>query len=310
MAEPNTFPFHSIDDEHLFSLLQNDSLNNPPNNNQTYDEEIVNVIVNNQEELTFNVDPNDEAGHIVPSKYYTENQFKSYTEVHGDELFFLHLNIRSVNRNLENLRLLLENTNVPKTSILGLTETWFSQSPDNLHNINGFNLVTKSRLRKRGGGVAFYIPTQYDYTVHDEMSYMNDILESLFIEIAVPKSKSLTVGIIYRPPQSNQNEFLNIIQDLLQNITLRNKDCIIMGDFNINLLTHNHSPIAHEFLEVVFLAASFLPLISKPTRVTEHSALLDNIFTDTPTPPPNLELFLLTYLTTFQYLLISRPHIT
>ena len=118
MAEPNTFPFHSIDDEHLFSLLQNDSLNNPPNNNQTYDEEIVNVIVNNQEELTFNVDPNDEAGHIVPSKYYTENQFKSYTEVHGDdELFFLHLNIRSVNRNLENLRLLLENTNVPKTSI-------------------------------------------------------------------------------------------------------------------------------------------------------------------------------------------------
>ena len=53
-----------------------------------------------------------------------------------------------------------------------------------------------------------------------------------------------------------------------------------MGDFNINLLKHAKSHSSQDFLET-FFSASFLPLISKPTRVVNHSAtLIDNIFSN------------------------------
>ena len=48
-----------------------------------------------------------------------------------------------------------------------------------------------------------------------------------------------------------------------------------MGDFNINVLANMYTP-ASDFLDNL-LSASFLPLISKPTRVTNHSATLLHI---------------------------------
>ena len=48
--------------------------------------------------------------------------------------------------------------------------------------------------------------------------------------------------------------------------------------------------ISHEFLEI-FFTASFLPLISKPTRVTNNSAtLIDNIFCNILPPPASFTL--------------------
>ena len=107
---------------------------------------------------------------------------------------------------------------------------------------------------------------------------MNTYIESLFIEISIPKNKNIVVGIIYRLPNSNANEFLLNLADLINNPILANKDSFIMGDFNIDLLKHTNSHLSQEFLDT-FLSASFLPLISKPTRVVSHAAtLIDNIF--------------------------------
>ena len=59
-----------------------------------------------------------------------------------------------------------------------------------------------------------------------------------------------------------------------------------MGDYNINVLKHADNNVSHEFLEI-FLSASFLPLVSKPTRVADSSAtLIDNIFSNV-IPHPN-----------------------
>ena len=55
-----------------------------------------------------------------------------------------------------------------------------------------------------------------------------------------------------------------------------------MGDFNLYLLHYTtHSP-TQEFIDSLF-SYGFYPLISKPTRITSHSAtLIDNIFTNEP----------------------------
>ncbi len=52
-----------------------------------------------------------------------------------------------------------------------------------------------------------------------------------------------------------------------------------MGDFNIDLLKSESCDFANKFTEQLF-TSSFYPLITKPTRITSHTAtLIDNIFT-------------------------------
>ena len=59
-----------------------------------------------------------------------------------------------------------------------------------------------------------------------------------------------------------------------------NKLAILMGDYNINLMNSNSHTLTEEFLDQ-FISSSFIPVINKPTRITNHSAtLIDNIFTN------------------------------
>ena len=59
-----------------------------------------------------------------------------------------------------------------------------------------------------------------------------------------------------------------------------NKNCYLLGGFNINLLSHETHNISGEFYDIM-TSNSFLPLITRPTRLTATSAtLIDNIFTN------------------------------
>ena len=59
-----------------------------------------------------------------------------------------------------------------------------------------------------------------------------------------------------------------------------NKICYRMGDFNIDLLKSESGKYAIPFTEQ-FFTSSFVPLLTKPTRITSHSSkLIANIFTN------------------------------
>jgi hypothetical protein len=67
---------------------------------------------------------------------------------------------------------------------------------------------------------------------------------------------------------------------LLHKIDKENKICYLMGDFNIDLLKSESCDYANRFIEQLF-TSYFVPLITKPTRITEHTAtIIDNIFTN------------------------------
>ena len=57
-------------------------------------------------------------------------------------------------------------------------------------------------------------------------------IENIFVEILLPKTKPLIVGIIYRPP--NQSNFLEIISANFDKIDTDMKESYILVDFNIN----------------------------------------------------------------------------
>ena len=103
--------------------------------------------------------------------------------------------------------------------------------------------------------------------------------ESLFIE-SVMHDHKIIIGVIYKPPESNTDICVAHFSDLMGIISKERKQCILMGDFNLDLIkvdTHNQTK---DFVHSLYTNA-FYPTISKPTRVTDHSAtLLDNIITN------------------------------
>ena len=101
----------------------------------------------------------------------------------------MHLNIRSLNCNLNSLQNLLARINNP-FSVIGISETWLQNS---LHqvDINGNNFEHNYRSNRTGGGVGMYIASTLDYKIRYDLCFENtEIAESLFIEIANPKGKN------------------------------------------------------------------------------------------------------------------------
>ena len=85
-------------------------------------------------------------------------------------------------------------------------------------------------------------------------------------------------GVMYRHPHGDLDTFVEYLNVGLERINQHNKICLIMGDFNIDLLKSDSHSISDNFLYV--LSSNFFqPHILQPTRITDHSAtLIDNIF--------------------------------
>ena len=72
-------------------------------------------------------------------------------------------------------------------------------------------------------------------------------------------------------------EYLNTEFDLLDK---PNKSIYRKGDFNVNLLNIDADQLTADFYQTL-ISYSLIPTITKPTRITHHTAtLIDDIFTN------------------------------
>ena len=63
-------------------------------------------------------------------------------------------------------------------------------------------------------------------------------------------------------------------------LSSENKVCYVMADWNLDLMKHHCHDLTGQFLDTMF-SRSFVPLITRPTRITSNTAtLIDNIFTN------------------------------
>ena len=71
---------------------------------------------------------------------------------------------------------------------------------------------------------------------------------------------------------------LEYLTDILTKIKNENKNIMLIGDFNVNLINYYKSRSTYEFLELLF-NHNFTPQITLPIRITEKiTTLIDNIF--------------------------------
>ena len=92
----------------------------------------------------------------------------------------------------------------------------------------------------------------------------------------------MIIGIIYKPPNFSNSEFLDKLEVNLHNIFLSKKKSLIMGDTNINTLTK--SSLSKDYINLL-QSEGFNRLIFEATRVTQSSqSCIEHIFINYATP--------------------------
>ncbi len=215
--------------------------------------------------------------------YHSEDSFVKMcknAEIISDNFSMIHCNIRSLPKNLDSFAHLLNNLEL-QFSLIGLSETWLNDTKAELYNLPGYRHLYKYRSQRTGGGVSLFIKNSLKIIPRDDLSFFNDNMESLFVEIdkdQLSVDRNLIIGVIYRPPNTDISVFNNLIDNIMCTIRNEKKVCYLAGDYNINLLNIENHALSHEFIECMY-SYSYLPLITKPTRVTaDNATLIDNIF--------------------------------
>ena len=116
-------------------------------------------------------------------------------------LHFLHININSLLSKKDEIRCIANKT---KSAVIGITETKLNHTvPDSEVNFPGYDILRYDRNRN---GVACYIRKHLCFSTR---TLHHKEIENLIFDILLPKSKPITIGVFYRPP--NQAEFMDLM---------------------------------------------------------------------------------------------------
>lgn len=277
------FPFNMIVDEIEFeNCIYNMQYSDSFNMNWIKNRYQLNLI-NNPATVDVDIDPdrNFLKGNCKNSAYFLESEFNKLTldnNISSKNFSCLHINARSLSKNIDKLQLLLTRLS-HSFSVICVSETWANGINDSFLNLPGYNCVVKPRVNKIGGGVAIYVRDDLVYKVRSDLCLVNcDDVDVAFIQLIVGKCKFI-IGTFYRPPNQNLPLFNIAYTTLLDKIVSeKNTKCVIAGDFNINLLNYDTHRETENFLNETF-SHYFYPTTTHPTRFSHtNSTLIDNIF--------------------------------
>ena len=218
---------------------------------------------------------------------------KNIPQTKDNELGVLSLNIRSAHKNLD--AILDNNKDYDRYDVICLNETCLNVEKlahglDDIQ-IEGFYPPVHqapARSSYRGGGLLIYVNKNIcEPDDIEEIKLEQDPTsdgEVLFIKIKSCKifSNTVIIGNVYRSPSSrNTDNFRSIIDNTLSKLgSHKTKQILIAGDFNIDLINYETDDHSRELIDTTS-NHGFTQVISRPTRITDHSAtLIDHIYTN------------------------------
>lgn len=189
----------------------------------------------------------------------------------------IHSNSRSLCKSFSNIKDYLQQFLQP-FNIIAITETWLTEDKDMTYELEGYEVNYLNR-QSRGGGVALYVDKNLSYKLIEDMTMaVENVLECITIKICTEKGKHVIISCLYRAPGSNIEDFHNWLEKTYSQTS--NKRVFICGDINIDLLNPHQHKVTEEFINTMY-SLNLYPKITKPSRITAHSAtLIDNIFTN------------------------------
>jgi len=210
-------------------------------------------------------------------------------------LHFVHLNCNSLLNKIDEIRKFVLDF---KPHVICFSETKIDSSVTNAEiQIDGYSNIRRDRNR-HGGGVACYVNNSIHY--NERKDFSGDF-ENIFIDILLPKTTPILLGVVYRPPKTlNFDELLG--NSIANSGSFDKQEVYILGDTNYNLLDRKNKLILKKgyrfssddsnYTTPLYLTKKYVELIrtygltqliEEPTRITDKtSTLLDHILVNTP----------------------------
>ena len=286
----NMIPGYYVHCYQLYSLhthTHTDVIHNPYDRYQLINE-IGNTIDQEQELEYWN-----EISDILVSCNYMEPTNVSSSGACDLKIFTL--NIRGLLKNVEKLR--EDIFTYSKYDVLCFNETNLLQDklPNGINDLvlDGFYeplLRDPIRSSGRGGGLAIYINTRVCEFENIEKFFPQnfDVTdksgEFMLVKLHNCKgfNKTKIIVNIYRSPASkNPDNFTKLIDSLLHGMERHSRKHIILaGDFNVDLTHYDTDKHCQNLIETM-TKYGFFQLVSRPTRITDHSAtLIDHVYSN------------------------------
>ena len=149
-------------------------------------------------------------------------------------LSLFQINACSLNKTFDDVQHLLSCTK-KVLDIIAISETRITKQVSLLNNLNLNNYYFEFSLTETSaGGTLLYIAYHLSYKSRNDLNiYKKSELESTFIETVNPRKSNIIVGVIYRHPSMDLNDFrCNYLNKLLVNISKELKSVFLCGDFN------------------------------------------------------------------------------
>lgn len=188
---------------------------------------------------------------------------KSFLPQPNMYLKILQQNIRSINKNFDDLCVLLAGINID-CDILVLSECWLScDSNINLPRLDGYKVFASTDYYNKNDGVVVYVKSIINFKVEEPiLSEANCLL--------VKVNGDTVVVAIYRPCGfKNSTSFIQSLHLLLSSIS-NFSNIIIVGDININILDNDEQKA--DYLDVL----TFHGLTPTYNNTTRNGSCLDH----------------------------------
>ena len=155
-----------------------------------------NQLITNPEDAYFN--------YFDYCQYYDLNSINNYIDTNTPKsINIIHINIRSARKNLEEFLINHERTRT-KFQVIILTETWLN-CQEVFNEIPGYNSFHSLRPKK-GGRVSIIIQSNIIATIILHLTAVNEVFESLVVELVNNNNKFRIAGI-YKPPSTSLLDF-------------------------------------------------------------------------------------------------------
>ena len=222
-------------------------------------------------------------------KHCSNEQIKKLKKDDQDiTISLLHLNISSLPYHIDNLTYLLYDLDF-KFKVTAITESRLTTTQDPKYSIEIPDYyIEHTSTKSEKAGALFYFSKNLNYINRQDFSINKDeMLESVFIDVLSKSNKNTIIGCIYKHRKMTVADFTqNFIQPLLDKLSFENKNMILLGDFNIDLLHYGDDNRTKIFSDHMY-SSSLSPQITTPTRITPSSkTLIDNIFSNSADESP------------------------
>ena len=196
----------------------------------------------------------------------------------------LHLNVRSLPKKMDQIRLMLLKSNL---EVITLSETWLNNSVSSISlSLDDYKLFRQDRNhvlvnKKKGGGLLTYVRNDLaaDCEPLVDISTATKDIEAQWSQITRPHCKNVVVCNVYRPPTGKLDNAIKYLDECLKGFDLGKVEVYIMGDMNVNY--KNKSAVDFKKLNFFIKSNGLSQAIDKTTRNTDKTkSLLDLILTN------------------------------